>query len=61
MEKVSEYLEIGVTVVCVVIPRDRSAVVYRNDPRPETFAPDADLVLADVLPGFRVSLRQFFE
>lgn len=61
MEKVSEYLEVGVTVVCVVIPSDRTAVVYRNDPKPEPFAADADLVLPDVLPGLRVPLRHFFE
>ena len=61
MEKVSEYLELGVTVVCAVIPNDRTAVVYRNDPKPLPFAPDAELVLPDVLPGFRIPLRQFFK
>ena len=61
MKKVTEYLEVGVSVVCVMIPRDRTAVVYRDDPKPETFAADAELVLPDVLPGFRVPLRQFFE
>jgi Uma2 family endonuclease len=61
MEKVSEYLDVGVMVVCVVIPSDRTAVVYRNHPKPESFAADAELVLPDVLPGFRIPLRQFFE
>jgi Uma2 family endonuclease len=61
MAKVTEYLEVGVTVVCVMIPRDRTAVIYRDNPTPETVAADADLTLPDVLPGFRVPLRQFFE
>jgi Uma2 family endonuclease len=61
MDKISEYLEVGVTVVCVVIPSDRTAVVYRNAPKPEPFAADAELILPDVLPGFRIPLRQFFE
>jgi Uma2 family endonuclease len=58
--KVKEYLDVGVTAVCVVIPRDRTAVIYRDDPKPQTFAADAELTLPDVLPGFRVPLRQFF-
>lgn len=61
LKKVTEYLEAGVAVVCVVIPSDRSAIVYRNDTKPEPFAADAELVLPDVLSGFRVPLRQFFE
>ena len=61
MEKVSEYLEVGVTVVCVVIPSDRTAVVYRNDPKPEPLAADADLVLTDVLPGFRVRVAELLK
>lgn len=59
--KVKEYLDVGVTAVCVVIPQDRTAVVYRDDPKPEPFAADAEMTLPDVLPGFRVPLRQFFE
>lgn len=58
---VKEYLDVGVRAVCVVIPRDRTAVVYRDDPKPESFAADAELTLPDVLPGFRMPLRQFFE
>jgi Uma2 family endonuclease len=59
--KVKEYLDVGVTAVCVVIPTDRTAVVYRDNPKPEPFAADVELALPDVLPGFRVQLRQFFE
>jgi Uma2 family endonuclease len=61
LTKVGEYLTAGVAVVCVVNPRNRSAIVYRPDGDPETVAADAELTLPDVLPGFRVPLRQFFE
>lgn len=61
LKKVTEFLEAGVAAVCVVIPWDRSAIVYRNDAKPETVAADAELVLPDVLPGFRAPLRHFFE
>lgn len=59
--KVTEYLTAGVTAVCVVNPRDRTATLYRDNQDPEPVAADADLTLPDVLPGFRVPLRQFFE
>jgi Uma2 family endonuclease len=59
--RVQEYLTAGVTAVCVVNPRDRTATVYRDNQNPEPFAADAELTLPDVLPGFRVPLRQFFE
>jgi Uma2 family endonuclease len=60
-EKVTDYLVAGVTVVCVVNPRTRSAVLYRDDQDPEPFSTDAELTIPDVLPGFRVPLRQSFE
>jgi Uma2 family endonuclease len=59
--KVTEYLTAGVTAVCVVNPETGTAIVYRDNQDPESFAADAELTLPDVLPGFRVPLRQFFE
>jgi Uma2 family endonuclease len=59
--KVTEYLMAGVTAVCVVNPENGTAMVYRDSQDPESFAADAELTLPDVLPGFRVPLRQFFE
>lgn len=59
--KVTEYLTAGVTAVCVVNPEIGTAIVYRDNQDPESFAADAELTLPDVLPGFRVPLRQFFE
>jgi len=61
LAKMTEYLTAGVTAVCVVNPRDQTAVVYRDSQNPEPVAADAELTLPDVLPGFRVALREFFE
>lgn len=61
--KVTEYLNAGVTAVCVLDPNPASAgaTVYRDDRSPETFAADAELVVPDVLPGFRVRVGEFWE
>lgn len=61
LAKVTEYLTAGVTAVCVVNPEAGTAMVYRDNQDPEPFAADADLTFPDVLPGFRVPLRQLFE
>lgn len=61
--KVTEYLNAGVTAVCVLDPNPASAgaTVYRDDRAPEAFAADAELVVPDVLPGFRVRVCEFWE
>jgi len=59
--KVTEYLTAGVIAFCVVNPETGTAIVYRDNQDPEAFAADAELTLPDILPGFRVPLRQFFE
>jgi Uma2 family endonuclease len=61
LRKVAEYLAANVTVVCVINPKTLSAVVYRNDQEDVTVAEDEALTFPDVLPGFRVSLKEFFE
>lgn len=61
--KVTEYLNAGVTAVCVLDPNPASAgaTVYRDDRSPESFAADAEMVVPDVLPGFRVRVGEFWE
>ena len=61
--KVTEYLNAGVTAVCVLDPNPASAgaTVYRDDRPPEIFAADAELVVPDVLPGFHVRVGEFWE
>lgn len=60
--KVGEYLNIGVTAVVVLDPGIEAATVYRGDDElPQRFHNGDDLTLPDVLPGFAVPVRRFFE
>jgi Uma2 family endonuclease len=61
LAKVAEYLEAGVTVVCVLDEMTEKCHVYRSDDSAEVFPPEQELTIADVLPEFRVAVRQFFE
>lgn len=59
--KATEYLEAGASVVVVLMPETRTAVVYRNEDLPVRLGSEEELVLPDVLPGFMVQVRAFFE
>ena len=61
LRKVSEYLEAGVLVVCVVDPSSSKVFVYRPDTAAIELAEQDDLTLPGMLDGFRVNVRQFFE
>jgi Uma2 family endonuclease len=61
LAKVAEYLNAGVAVVCVLDPERTTVTVYRPDQPEQTFAADETLTLPDVLPGFSVVVRRFFE
>lgn len=59
--KVSEYLAIGVAVVCAVDPRDETVRLYFSD-HPETVLTSADeLTFPNQLPGFSVPVQHLFE
>ena len=59
--KVVEYIDAGVTVVCVVDPTTETARIYRSD-RDEEQLKNGDLVrFDDILPGFSFPLKQLFE
>jgi Uma2 family endonuclease len=60
-KKVSEYLEAGVTLVCVLDSQTKTAVFHFADQPLRTVAADGELDLSKVLPGVRVPLRRFFE
>ena len=61
LEKAVEYLNSGVTVVCVLDPTTETSRIYRSD-RDEEQLKNGDLVrFEDVLPGFSVPLKQLFE
>jgi Uma2 family endonuclease len=59
--KVGEYLEAGVTVVCVLDQMTERCLICRNEEAIQVLAAEQELILADVLPEFRVVVRRFFE
>lgn len=59
--KVSDYLAAGVTAVLVLDPERNTASVYRDDNGQQIFTAADELTLPDVLPGFAVPVRRFFE
>jgi Uma2 family endonuclease len=61
LAKVGEYLEAGVTLVCVLDDVSRSARVYRSDQPEQAFSAEQELVLPEVLPGFQAVVGRFFE
>jgi len=61
LRKVSEYLEAGVVVVCVVNPNQSKVFVYRSDSPAEELVEEDEFTLPDLLPDFRVPVGRFFE
>jgi Uma2 family endonuclease len=61
--KVGEYLGAGVVAVLVFDSGTGTASVYRNDPaNPQQICHTGDtLTIPDVLPGFAVEVKKFFE
>jgi len=59
--KALEYLAAGVTAVVLLDPKTESASVFRSDTRQEIFEANQLLVVPDVLPGFEVLVKKFFE
>jgi Uma2 family endonuclease len=61
LERMVEYLRIGVPAVIILDPKTESASVFRSGTRQETFEKDETLTIPDVLPGFALPVAQFFE
>jgi Uma2 family endonuclease len=59
--KASEYLDAGVAVVIVLDPETESLAVYRENELPIRMHNGDELTLPDVLPGFAVQVKKFFE
>ncbi len=59
--KANEYLDAGVKVVLILDPELESAAVFRADEYPQRFHNGDELTLPDVLPGFAVPVKRFFE
>jgi Uma2 family endonuclease len=60
-EKVAEYLRAGVLVVLVLDPRPQTAHVFSGDDAPKMLGIEDELVVPEILEGFRVRVGRFFE
>ena len=61
LAKVSEYLDAGVTAVCVLDQVREALQIYRIDELPVTLQGDDELYLPDILGDFRIPVQRFFE
>ncbi|MEX2120543.1 MAG: Uma2 family endonuclease [Pirellulales bacterium] len=61
LEKVTEYLHVGVLCVCVVDPKRRIVVIHYPDRPEQTLAADDNLEFPAILPGFSCPVRHLFE
>jgi Uma2 family endonuclease len=59
--KATEYLDAGATVVVVLDPETESLAVYRENELPIRMHNGDELTLPDVMPGFSVQAKRFFE
>jgi Uma2 family endonuclease len=61
LEKVTEYLEVGVAVVIVLDPEPQTAHIFRADHAPHQLGPEDELTVPDILSDFRLKVARFFE
>lgn len=61
LAKVAEYLQAGVTAVCVLDQITETCTVYRDEELPRTLRGEERLLLPDILPGFEIAVSRFFE
>lgn len=61
LTKVAEYLNAGVSVVCVLDEPPPVIHIYRIDERDRVLGADDELTIPEVLGDFRVPVRRFFE
>jgi Uma2 family endonuclease len=61
LAKVAEYLNAGVLAVVVLDDDSRTALLCLADQGPRRLGPDDELTIPEILPGFSVPVRRFFE
>ena len=61
VEKVQEYLDVGIPLVWVIDPIFRTVEVHRPGVEPEQFNVHQELTAEPHLPGFRVPVAEIFE
>jgi Uma2 family endonuclease len=60
LAKVAEYLDAGVTAVCILDPTDETAYVYQGDRPVRILTAAQEFALPDMLGDFRVQVAEFF-
>ena len=61
LEKVAEFLDAGVKVVCVADPRNETIHVHRANQPVQQLHGNDELSFPDVLPGFSCKVSQCFD
>jgi Uma2 family endonuclease len=61
LAKVAEYLNAEVLAVVVLDDDSRTALLCLADQGPRRLGPDDELAIPEILPGFSVPVRRFFE
>ena len=59
-EKIDDYLRVGVALVWIIDPHDRTVLIYRPNQEPEFVNVRQELSGEPQLPGFRVPAAQLF-
>lgn len=60
LQKIGEYLQMGVDRVWVIDPRSRRVHIYRSDREPLVLDATDTLADEDILPGFHCKVEDFF-
>lgn len=60
-DKTKEYFTVGVKLVWVVDPEDRSVTVLTNPNQSTTFYEPSELTGGEILPGFTCAISELFE
>ena len=61
MDKVQEYLKMGVGMIWIVDPKVKRVTVFTQNNEPQTFAAENELDGGDILPGFHCKVAELFE
>lgn len=61
IKKVDSWLKAGVKEVWVFDPEERSIAIYKDNSRTRILDINDELDRTDILPGFKCSVREFFE
>jgi Uma2 family endonuclease len=61
LEKIVEYLDSGVKLVCIIDPDSQSAQVHMGDQPVRHMTRNEDLTFPDLLPDFRCRISELFE